>query len=162
MRYVTAPDGTHHLVCQGDQRFQVVEFLSGWPFLVARVQRLTEPQVGSSEIEARFLNLQRQAVEALQLLPQTPQELLAAIQNVQSPSELADLTAAYLEHYATDADEPVGIIFAVTFAAVAISTGSLFVVLNRAAATGLEFVLAFASVALGWLAERIFHRSAVG
>lgn len=61
------------------------------------------------------------------------------------------LTAAYLEHYATDADEPVGIIFAVTFAAVTISTGSLFVVLNRAAATGPEFVLAFASVALGWL-----------
>ena len=64
---------------------------------------------------------------------------------------LPHLTAAYLEHYATDTDEPVGIIFAVTFAAVAISMGSLFVVLNRPAATDLEFVLAFASVALGWL-----------
>ncbi|WP_242223171.1 DUF1345 domain-containing protein [Shinella zoogloeoides] len=64
---------------------------------------------------------------------------------------LPHLTAAYLEHYATDADEPAAIIFAVTFAAVAVSTGSLFVVLNREAATGLEFVLAFASVALGWL-----------
>src|SRR5262245_18449524 len=29
VRYITAPDGTHHLVCQGDQRFQIVEFLSG-------------------------------------------------------------------------------------------------------------------------------------
>lgn len=64
---------------------------------------------------------------------------------------LPHLTAAYLEHYATDTDEPVAIIFAVTVAAVAVSTGSLFVVLNRPAATGLEFVLAFASVALGWL-----------
>ena len=61
------------------------------------------------------------------------------------------LTAAHLEHYATDTDEPVAIIFAVTFAAVAVSTGSLFVVLNRPAASGGDFVLAFASVALGWL-----------
>lgn len=68
---------------------------------------------------------------------------------------LPHLTAAYLEHYATDADEPVAIIFAVTFAAVAVSTGSLFVVLNRAAATGLEFVLAFASVGLGWFTIHI-------
>jgi uncharacterized membrane protein len=61
------------------------------------------------------------------------------------------LTAAHLEHYATDSDEPVAIIFAVTFAAVAVSMGSLFVVLNRPATSGAEFVLAFASVALGWL-----------
>ncbi|MBN9056790.1 MAG: DUF1345 domain-containing protein, partial [Rhizobiales bacterium] len=67
---------------------------------------------------------------------------------------LPHLTAAYLEHYATDTDEPVAIIFAVTFAAAAVATGSLFVVLNRPAATGLEFVLAFASVALGWLTIR--------
>lgn len=63
---------------------------------------------------------------------------------------LPHLTSTYLEHYATDADEPIGIIFAVTFAAVAVSLGSLFVVLNRPATTGLESTLAFASVALGW------------
>lgn len=64
---------------------------------------------------------------------------------------LPHLTATYLKHYATDTDEPVAIIFGVTFAAVAISMGSLFVVLNRPAASGIDFVLAFASVALGWL-----------
>src|ERR1700727_1601516 len=42
-RYVTAPDGSHHLICQGEQRFQVIEFLSGWPFFVARVLRIPEP-----------------------------------------------------------------------------------------------------------------------
>ena len=40
VRYITAPDGSHHLVCQGEQRFQIVEYLSGWPFLVARVLRV--------------------------------------------------------------------------------------------------------------------------
>src|SRR6478752_3754209 len=81
-RYVTAPDGGHHLVCQGDQRFQILEFLDGWPFLVARVARIPEPESQGPEIEARFLNLQRQAVEALQLLPQAPPELLAAVQSL--------------------------------------------------------------------------------
>ncbi len=49
------------------------------------------------EIEARFLNLQRQAVEALQLLPQAPPELLAAIQSITSPTQLADLATAYMD-----------------------------------------------------------------
>jgi ATP-dependent Lon protease len=97
VRYVTAPDGAHHIVCQGDQRFQILDFLDGWPFLVARVVRIPEPDSQSPEIEARFLNLQRQAVEALQLLPQAPPDLLAAIQSITSPAQLADLATAYMD-----------------------------------------------------------------
>ena len=97
VRYVTAPDGGNHLVCQGDQRFQITEFLDGWPFMVARVTRTPEPEGRSSDIEARFLNLKAQAIAALQLLPQAPQELLEAVQSVTSPSGLAALAAAYMD-----------------------------------------------------------------
>ena len=97
VRYITAPDGTHHLVCQGDQRFQVTEFLAGWPFFVARVLRIPEPETRSSEIEARFLHLKSQAAEAVQLLPQAPPELLAMVQGVSSPAALADLAATYMD-----------------------------------------------------------------
>src|ERR1700735_1553041 len=83
VRYLTAPDGSHHLVCQGEQRFQIVEYLSGWPFLVARVQRIAEPEVRTPEIEARFVNIKAQAIEAVQLLPQVPGELLAAVQSIE-------------------------------------------------------------------------------
>jgi ATP-dependent Lon protease len=96
-RYVTGPDGSHHLVCQGEQRFRVIEFLHGWPFMVARVLRLEEVDQRTADIEARFLNLQRMAVEALQLLPQTPPELLNAVQGAPNPGALADLVAAYLD-----------------------------------------------------------------
>jgi ATP-dependent Lon protease len=96
-RYLTAPDGSHHLVCQGEQRFQIVEFLNGWPFLVARVLRIPEPQMQSSEIEARMLHLKEQAAEAVQLLPQAPPELLAAVQGADSPGALADLVATYMD-----------------------------------------------------------------
>jgi ATP-dependent Lon protease len=96
-RYITAPDGGHHLVCQGEQRFQIVEFLSGWPFLVARVLRVPEPQTQTAEIEARMLHLREQAAEAVQLLPQAPAELLAAVQGAASPGALADLMATYMD-----------------------------------------------------------------
>ena len=97
VRYITAPDGSHHLVCQGDQRFQVTEFLSGWPFFVARVLRIPEPDALSAEIEARFLNLKAQATEAVELLPQAPAELLAAVQAIKSPAALSDLMATYMD-----------------------------------------------------------------
>jgi ATP-dependent Lon protease len=97
VRYVTTPDGTHHLVCQGDQRFQVTEFLNGWPFFVARVLRIPEPEPKSSEIEARFLHLKQQTLEAVELLPQAPPELVAAIQGITSPAALADLATTYMD-----------------------------------------------------------------
>src|SRR4051812_1443911 len=97
LRYVTAPDGSHHLVCQGDQRFQVTDFLEGWPFIVARVLRIPESEPASTESEARFLHLQNQAVETVELLPQAPQELLTAIRSLTAPGALADLAAAYLD-----------------------------------------------------------------
>ncbi len=97
VRYITGPDDNHHLICQGVQRFRVLGFLPGTPVLAARVDRIPEPTTASPEIEARFLNLQRQAIEAVQLLPQAPQELLAILQGTTSPSVLADLTASYLD-----------------------------------------------------------------
>ncbi|HLH92867.1 MAG TPA: endopeptidase La [Xanthobacteraceae bacterium] len=97
VRFITAPDGTHHLVAQGEQRFQVEEFLSGWPFFVARVRRIPEPGVRSPEIDARFINLKGQLLEALRLLPQVPAELVASVESVEAASQLADLAAAYMD-----------------------------------------------------------------
>ena len=37
VRYITTPDGTHHVVCQGVQRFRILDFLPGTPFPVARI-----------------------------------------------------------------------------------------------------------------------------
>ena len=97
VRYITGPDENHHLVCQGLQRMRVLDYLPGTPFLAARVQQTPEPTTTSPEIEARFLNLQRQALEAAQLLPQVPQELIAALQGTTSPATLADLATSYMD-----------------------------------------------------------------
>ena len=97
VRYLTAPDGTNHLVCQGEQRFQISEYLSGWPFLVARVVQIPEPGVRTPEIEARFVDLKAKTIEAIQLLPQVPADLLAAVQSIEAPPALADLAIAYMD-----------------------------------------------------------------
>jgi len=97
VRYITAPDGTNHLICQGEQRFRVDDYLTGWPFFVAKTERIPEPSPTSNEIEARFLHLKGQAIEAIQLLPQAPNELLATIQSVDSPGGLADLVATFMD-----------------------------------------------------------------
>jgi ATP-dependent Lon protease len=97
VRYITGPDEGHHIVCQGVQRMRVLDFLPGTPYPVARVLHIPEPTASSPEIEARFLNLQRQAIEAAELLPQAPQELFAVLQGTTSPSTLADLATSYMD-----------------------------------------------------------------
>jgi ATP-dependent Lon protease len=97
VRYLTAPDGTHHMICQGEQRFRAIDFLMGFPFLVARVARIQEPVQSSPEIQARFIHLRSQAIEAVQLMPQAPQDLLQVLQSIEQPSALADLAAAYMD-----------------------------------------------------------------
>ena len=97
VRYLTGPDETHHLICQGIQRIRTLDFLPGTPFLAARVLHIPEPTTTSPDIEARFLNLQRQAIEAAELLPQAPPELIAVLQSTTSPSTLADLATSYMD-----------------------------------------------------------------
>ncbi|MGA7328971.1 MAG: endopeptidase La [Rhodomicrobium sp.] len=96
-RYLTGPDGSHHVIVQGIERFRVLDFIHERPLLMANVARIPEPVLTGPEIEARTLLLRQQAIEALELLPQVPAELVAAMQNAQSPSALTDLTAAYMD-----------------------------------------------------------------
>ncbi|HSU62877.1 MAG TPA: endopeptidase La [Burkholderiales bacterium] len=97
VRYITGQEGAHHLVVQGTSRFRVLEFLEGWPFLVARVQHIETRDEMTPEIEARFLQLKERAVEAIQLLANAPEELAVVVQQVGSPGLLADMVANLLD-----------------------------------------------------------------
>jgi ATP-dependent Lon protease len=97
VRFITAPDGTHHLIAQGEERFTVLDYVSREPFPVARIEAHMEPAVLDSEVEARGLNLRDRALEAVQLLPQAPGELINAIRSVESISALADMVASFMD-----------------------------------------------------------------
>jgi len=97
LRYVTAPDGTHHAVCQGQQRFRVVSFLEGYPYPVAQVELLEENVTVTPEIEARMIEVKERAAEILALIPQAPAELAGAVQGIAQPGALADFIAGLMD-----------------------------------------------------------------
>ncbi len=97
VRFITAPDGTHHLIAQGEERFTVLDYVSRDPFLVARIETHREPTVLDREVEARGLNLREKALEAVQLLPQAPGELVNAIRSIESIPALADMVASFMD-----------------------------------------------------------------
>jgi ATP-dependent Lon protease len=97
VRFITAPDGSHHLICQGEERFTVLDFVSREPFLVARIDTHREPTIFDQDIEARGLKLREKALEAVQLLPQAPGELTNAIRSVESIPALADMIVSFMD-----------------------------------------------------------------
>ncbi|HEY6483591.1 MAG TPA: endopeptidase La [Steroidobacteraceae bacterium] len=97
VRYVTAPDGTHHLIAQGESRFRAQQFLQDKPYLSARIELLTDTNATGPQIEARVDVLKQRAIEALSLLPQVPAELTRTIQSIDSGSQLADLIVGFMD-----------------------------------------------------------------
>ncbi len=98
VRYLKAPNGMHHLICQGEQRFRIVDYLKGLPFLAARFDLINEPATtDDAATEARAALLKQKAMEAIDLLPQVPPELGPTLQNVDSPGALADLVAGLID-----------------------------------------------------------------
>ena len=97
LRYITGPDGTHHAICQGAKRFRVLQFLDGYPFLVAQIQVIESPESADPDIEGRALALKQRALETLQLLPQVPEEVVAALSGVSGPARLADFISGLMD-----------------------------------------------------------------
>jgi ATP-dependent Lon protease len=97
LRYVTAQDNEHYLVCQGHERFRIVEFLDAFPFDAARVERLPQPAENTAEIQALFLQLKERSREILELVPQVPRELVNASQDITSASQYADFVAGLMD-----------------------------------------------------------------
>jgi len=105
IRYVTTPEGAHHLVCQGESRFRVVEMVRETPFLAARIEQIPEPTNTSPEIEARAAFLKERATEALSLLPQAPAELGRMITGIDAAAHLADLIVSFMDAKSSEKQE---------------------------------------------------------
>ena len=96
LRYVTSEE-THYVICRGLSRFRGREFLPGYPILVARIEEIGISEVITPEVEARMRLLKTRAREAIQLLPNLPPEIPAAIDSLDSPSALADFVAGIID-----------------------------------------------------------------
>lgn len=108
VRFLTAPNGMHHLICQGEGRFKAIDFIAGLPFLAARFDEAQDVSGAGPEIEARANSLKQMASEVIDLLPQAPPGVADALQSIESPGALADLVASYLEVTPTDLQKVLG------------------------------------------------------
>ena len=72
---------------------------------MARIEPHKETTVIDRDIEARGLALRERAIEALQLLPQSPAELANAIRAVESIPALADIVASFMDLKAHEKQE---------------------------------------------------------
>jgi ATP-dependent Lon protease len=97
VRYVTARNGMHHLICQGEQRFRPLDFIPGMPFLAARFDTIAEPEDDTAETEALAAHVKQLAATAIELIPQAPPELVSALESIESPGVLADLIASVMD-----------------------------------------------------------------
>jgi ATP-dependent Lon protease len=97
LRYVTAADGTHHVICSGTRRFRVLNFVTGHPFLAAKVEELGTSETMTPDIAARVELIRARAREAVALLPASPPEIATAIEALDSPSALADFVAGIID-----------------------------------------------------------------
>jgi ATP-dependent Lon protease len=97
VRFVTAQDGAHHLICQGEQRVRVHDFVPALPFLAAHFDTIEESTGDATQVDARAQYLKELALQAVELLPQAPPELGAAVQAIASPGQLADLITSFID-----------------------------------------------------------------
>src|SRR5262249_8796966 len=66
-------------------------------FMVAQVEVIDPPESHDPDIEGRALSLKQRALETLQLLPQVPEEVVAALSGVTGAARLADFISGLMD-----------------------------------------------------------------
>lgn len=98
LRYLKSSEGSINMLVTGDQRFRILQFLPDLPFLVARIELVTEPRSIGADISARARYLKQRAEETLQLLPNEAGTFLAsALIEVSDAGVLADGVTARMD-----------------------------------------------------------------
>lgn len=114
LRMFGLPDGQRQVIIQGQQRFEIKEFIQTEPFLIARVEMIEENPPRTKDFDARILHLRQQALQALSLLPAPLQELRPTIERIENPLVLIDTIASTLDLPVADKQEILAILDPVT------------------------------------------------
>ncbi len=97
VHHVEPEQGQHHAVCNGIQRFRLLEAIGGYPFLAAKIAPIELEADNSPQSEALESQLRDRAIELLSLLPSVPSELVQAMQTTRGPSVLSDIVAGVID-----------------------------------------------------------------
>ena len=96
LRMLKFPDGSLRILVQGLSRIKLGEVVKTTPYLVTKVETLSEEYVQTTELEALKRNVGMQFQKVVALIPQLPDELQVVVVNTTHPGKLADLIASNL------------------------------------------------------------------
>jgi len=96
LRMIRELDGSQRVIVQGISRIKVREYIQREPYFKARTESIEEGMATGVEIEALMMNLKNLFQRAVELAPYLTAELGSMVNNIKSPSILADLIASNL------------------------------------------------------------------
>jgi ATP-dependent Lon protease len=96
LRMIRELDGSQRVIVQGISRMKVKEYIQREPYFKAKIETIDESFVPGVEIEALMMNLKNLFQRAVELAPYLTAELGTMVNNIKSPSILADLIASNL------------------------------------------------------------------
>jgi ATP-dependent Lon protease len=96
LRMAKSPDNKAQLLLRGVERFRIKEFIEGSPYLQARIEPLTTPEVRDIEVEALMSNLVALFDRIVKLSPFLPQEFGTMAKSITEPGTLADMVASII------------------------------------------------------------------
>ena len=88
-RLFRAPDGTIRLLVQGIARFKIKKFTQEKPYIMAEVKSAPEKVEKGLKIEALTRNVRDQFVSIAEMIPSIPRELVATINSLSDPMQVA-------------------------------------------------------------------------
>ncbi len=104
-KMIKAPDDTLRIIVQGIRRIRVIEVTSEEPYLVARVEDLSETVEDTTELEALHRNLVSVYTRIIELVPYLPDELEMAAANIDNPGTLGYFIASTMRIKAEEKQE---------------------------------------------------------
>jgi ATP-dependent Lon protease len=90
---VQLQDGTVRAIVQGQQRLRLLEFVDSDPFILAKIELVTEEPASGLEVQALVRTVQGQIEAYVQSGAPVPPEAAVAARNITEPGLLADMVA---------------------------------------------------------------------
>ncbi len=102
LRMIRELDGSQRVIVQGVSRIKIREYIQREPYFRVRSETVGEIYIQGVEVDALMMNLKNLFQRAVELAPYLTSELGTMVNNIKSPSILADLIASNLNLSTTE------------------------------------------------------------
>jgi ATP-dependent Lon protease len=96
LKVIKLPQGSSNIIVHGLSRFEILEIIATEPYLKAKVRILETHTKMTKKLQAMMVSVRRAANRVIALSPNVPEEASVLLENIESPSALADFLAANL------------------------------------------------------------------